>query len=72
MIAANHVGALVERLDEVWKLCPDMRLGQLMATLGELSDDEFDRGLWDIDDDQLAATMDRFASDLRQRRSVNH
>jgi hypothetical protein len=59
---------LLDRLDQLRKLCPDMRLGQLMATLGELSEDELGRGLWDVEDDQLASTIERFVSDLQCRR----
>jgi hypothetical protein len=44
-----------------------MRLGQLMATLGELAEDETGRGLWDVEDDQLGAVIERFAADLRRR-----
>lgn len=58
---------LLDRLAEVRRLCPEMRFGQLLATIGELADDETGHGLWEVEDDQLAAAMDRFAADLRRR-----
>jgi hypothetical protein len=59
---------LLHRLDEVRKLCPEMRLGQLMATLGLLGEDETGRSLWDLEDEELAAARERFAADMAQRR----
>ena len=44
-----------------------MRLGQLLATLGMLGEDSTGRSLWDIEDDELSAAVERFASDLRRR-----
>jgi hypothetical protein len=58
---------LLHRLDEIRRLCPDMRLGQLMATLGLLGEDATGRSLWDIEDDELAVALEKFASDLARR-----
>ncbi len=58
---------LMSRLDEVHRLCPDMRLGQFLATVAMLGEDATGRSLWDIDDDDLAAAVERFASDLARR-----
>jgi hypothetical protein len=44
-----------------------MRLGQLLATVGMLGEDDTGLSLWDIDDDQLAAAVARFANDLSRR-----
>jgi hypothetical protein len=59
--------SLMHRLDEVRRLCHDMRIGQFLATVAMLGEDETGRSLWDIDDEQLAAAVERFASDLARR-----
>lgn len=58
---------LLHRLDKVRRLCPHMRLGQLMATIGLLSEDATGRSLWDLEDDELAAALEKFADDLARR-----
>lgn len=63
--AEPHV--VLQTLSEVWNLCPDMRLGQLMMTLELLAQDTTDRSLWDLDDDQLLEAMQRFHGDLVKR-----
>lgn len=67
MIEADIQTNLLHRLDEVRRLCPDMRLGQLMATLGLLGEDATGRSLWDIEDEELAAALEKLASDLARR-----
>jgi len=67
MTPTATLSPLLQRLEELRAMCPDLRLGQLMAILGELGEDETGRGLWDLEDDQLAAAMERFANDLRRR-----
>ena len=67
MITVDARADLLHRLDEVRRLCPDMRLGQLLATVGMLGEDTTGRSLWDMDDDQLAAAVERFAKDLSER-----
>jgi hypothetical protein len=62
----NSVG-LLGRLNEVRQLCPDMRLGQLMATIGLLAEDATGRTLWDIEDEEFAAALEKFATDLGRR-----
>jgi hypothetical protein len=57
----------MNRLDEVRRLCPEMRLGQFLATVGMLGEDATGRSLWDIEDDDLSAALDRFATDLSRR-----
>jgi hypothetical protein len=44
-----------------------MRFGQLVATIGLLAEDETGRNLWDIEDGEFAAAMERFAADLSRR-----
>jgi hypothetical protein len=67
MTVAEMQAKLLCRLDEVHRLCPDMRLGQLLATVGMLAEDATGRSLWDVEDDDLAAAIERFGADLSRR-----
>ena len=67
MITSYINTSVLHRLDEVRRLCPEMRLGQMIATLGLLGEDATGRSLWDIDDDELAAALERFVDDLMRR-----
>ena len=67
MIASDIQSGVLHRLDEVRRLCPEMRLGQLMATVGLLGEDATGRSLWDLEDEELSAALERFASDLARR-----
>ncbi len=67
MIATDVQGNVLHRLDEVRRLCPDMRLGQLLATVGMLGEDETGRSLRDLEDEQFSAALERFARDLSRR-----
>lgn len=57
----------LDRLARVHRLCPEMRFGQLVATIGLLAEDETGRNLWDIEDEEFAAAVERFAADLSRR-----
>ena len=48
-------------------LSPDVRLGQLLAHLGFLGEDQTGRTLWDIDDEQLLAVLDHHRGELAGR-----
>jgi hypothetical protein len=54
-------------LGEVCELSPDVRLGQLLAHLGFLGQDQTGRSLWDIDDEQLLAVLDHHRAELAAR-----
>jgi hypothetical protein len=54
-------------LAEIWALSPDVRLGQLMAHLGFLSEAHVGRGLGYIEDDELIAVLYRHRTELRTR-----
>lgn len=54
-------------LAELCALSPDIRLGQLMAHLGFLGEDQTGRTLWDIDDEQLLAVMYHHRGELVAR-----
>ena len=67
MIADDVQTGLLHRLAEVRRLCPELRFGQLMATLGLLGEDAIGRSLWDLEDEELAVVLERFADDLSRR-----
>jgi len=54
-------------LAEVWRLSPDVRLGQLLAHLGLLGDAHVGKGLGDIEDDELMAVLYRHRAELLAR-----
>lgn len=54
-------------LAELAALAPDVRLGQLMAYLGYLGEDQLERSLWDIDDAELLAVLHRHRGELLGR-----
>ena len=54
-------------LAELAALAPDVRLGQLMAQLGFLGEDQVERSLWDIEDKELLAVLYRHRSELVAR-----
>jgi hypothetical protein len=57
-------------LIELATLAPEVRLGQLMAHLGFLGEDPFERSLWDIEDGELLAVLHRHRSELRARQQT--
>ncbi len=57
-------------LAEVLALSPDVRLGQLLAHLGFLGEDQTGRTLWDIDDEQLLAVLYHHHGELVARRGA--
>jgi hypothetical protein len=54
-------------LSEVWELSPEVRLGQLMAHLGFLSEVHLGKGLGDVEDDELIAVLYRHRAELQAR-----
>jgi len=67
VITFNLQSRVLHRLEEIRRLCPEMRLGQVLATIGMLGEDSTGRTLWDIEDDELAAAVERFSGDLSRR-----
>ena len=57
-------------LAELCALSPDVRLGQLLAHLGFLGEDQTGRTLWDIDDEQLLAVLYHHRAELTARTPV--
>jgi hypothetical protein len=58
---------LLNHLAVVRRLCPEIRFGQLVAIIGQLAEDETGRNLWDVEDGEFAAAVERFALDLSRR-----
>lgn len=54
-------------LAELAALAPEVRLGQLMAHLGFLGEDQLERSLWDIEDEELLLVLHRHRSELMAR-----
>jgi hypothetical protein len=69
MTSETGLTHLAERLAEVRRLCPEMRFGQLLSTIGTLAEDESGHSLWDVEDVEFSAALDRFAADLSRRES---
>jgi hypothetical protein len=67
MTALDLQDRLLQRLDEVRRLCPEMRIGQFLATVEMLGKDDTGRSLWDIEDEELATAVERFAQNLSRR-----
>ena len=69
MISSTQREALAV-LGELCELSPDVRLGQLLAHLGFLGEDQTGRSLWNIDDEQLLAAMYQHRGELVGRQPV--
>lgn len=57
----------IAALIEVWSLSPEVRLGQLMAHLDFLAESHLEKGLGDIEDDELTAILYRHRAELKAR-----
>lgn len=66
MISATQREAL-SVLAELCDLSPDVRLGQLLAHVGFLGEDQLGRSLWDVDDEQLLAVLHHHREELVNR-----
>lgn len=58
-------------LMELSDLVPEIRIGQLVAHLGFLSEDEGGRGLGDIEDHELLAMVRRHRAELANMSGAN-
>jgi hypothetical protein len=58
---------LMETLSDLRRLSPDVRFGQLLANLGFLVEDQTDQSLWDVEDAELLAVMEKHRADLQRR-----
>ena len=69
MTTVDLLEQILGRLDEVRVRCPELRFGQLIATIGTLAEDETGHSLWDVEDADFAAALESFATDLAHRLS---
>jgi hypothetical protein len=69
MTTADLVEHILDQLDEVRVRCPEVRFGQLIATVGMLAEDETGHSLWEVEDSDYAAALARFAADMARRGS---
>jgi len=69
MTTAETLDRILERLAEIRTRYPELRIGQLLATVGSLAEDETGHNLWDVEDAEFVAALDRFAADLARRES---
>jgi hypothetical protein len=44
-----------------------MRFGQVVATIGMLTEDETGHSLWDVEDVEFASALEKFRADLARR-----
>ena len=58
---------LLDRLDRVGELAPDLRFGQLIADVTFLAAGPWDRSLWDVGDEELLSAVRQFEDDLARR-----
>jgi hypothetical protein len=69
MIPATQREALAI-LAELCELSRDVRLGQLLAHIGFLGEDQTGRSLWNIDDEQLLGVLYHHRAELAARFDV--
>lgn len=69
MIAADGLNRILEQLRDVRARCPELRFGQLIATVAMLAEDETGHAIWDVDDADFAAALERFAGDMERHDS---
>ena len=60
---------ILEQLGAVQRRCPELRFGQLIATIGMLAEDETGHSLWEVEDAEFATALERFATDMARRAS---
>jgi hypothetical protein len=67
MKKTDVIASVLERLGEVREQCPEMRFGQVLATVGLLAEDVTGHSLWEVEDTEFAAALGRFSADLAHR-----
>ena len=66
-MSSEQLRYLLSRVSAVCELCPDMRFGQVMATLDLLAQDMTDKSLYHVDDEDFVTVVERFHQDLLRR-----
>lgn len=59
--------SILRNLASLCELSPEVRIGQLLANLGFLAEDQFDRTLWDIEDADLLQIIEKHRAELAER-----
>ena len=62
---------LLQTLTELSDLCPEMRLGQLIANLASLAKGATPESIWDVEDEELLAAARQQAQYFRERRQAS-
>ena len=71
MTTVDLLDHILGQLEGVRARCPELRFGQMLATIGMLAEDETGHSLWDVEDRDFAAALERFAADLARRESLD-
>ena len=58
---------IIRKLERISELAPELRFGQLIANLANLSVGPWDLTLWDLEDEQLIVGIDQLLADLQRR-----
>lgn len=58
---------ILEKLQRVSALAPELRFGQLIANLAFLAAGPWNETLWDLEDEQLLAALKQHLADLSTR-----
>jgi len=58
-------------LSELCELSTDVRLGQLLAHIGFLGEDQTGHSLWNIDDEQLLKVLYHHRAEMAARQNVS-
>ena len=58
---------ILHALEQLSKLTPDVRFGQLIANLSFLASGPTNEAIWDMEDEQLLAAIRQHTDDLSQR-----
>ena len=69
-MTTNLLDTILSRLGHLRTGRPELRFGQLIAIIGTLAEDETGHSLWDVEDAEFAAALNRFAADLARSESA--
>lgn len=61
---------IIERLSMLCTVSPDIRMGQMLANLGFLSEDFANQSLWDIDDEQFLKVIEIHLAQMSKRQGT--
>jgi len=61
----NRIGSVLHAVEKIWRLYPDMRLGQLVTNLADWAEES----VWDIEEDALVAEIERHLDNSERTRN---